>query len=131
MPNLRKRSAWAVVGQAMRDSRGRFGMRVLHYAVLGNHVHLFVEVDGPDSLVRGMRGLCTRLAMRLNKLFDRKGPLFADRYHARACTTPLEVKRALGYVLLNARKHAAAKGRRPGSAMCCGCFAAPRRTAHS
>src|SRR5262245_40470506 len=79
VPNLRKGSAWSVIVRAMRDARGRFGMRVLHYSVQGNHVHLFVEVDRDDSLARGMRGLCTRLAMRLNKLFERKGPLFADR----------------------------------------------------
>lgn len=115
VPNLRKRSAWSVIVQAMRDARGRFGMRVLHYSVQGNHVHLFVEVDRDDSLSRGMRGLCTRLAMRLNKLFARKGPLFADRYHARACRTPREVKNALAYVLLNKRKHEAASGRRLAS----------------
>src|SRR5262249_59731123 len=38
------------------------------------------------------------------------GAVFADRFHARALKTPLEVRRALVYVLNNYRKHADARG---------------------
>src|SRR6185436_241830 len=46
----------------------------------------------------------------VNRQLERKGRLFADRYHARALTTPRAVKFALRYVLLNARKHAPTAG---------------------
>jgi hypothetical protein len=46
-----------------------------------------------------------RLARALNRLWGRKGQVFADRYHVRALRSPLEVRRALAYVLHNARKH--------------------------
>jgi len=59
-----------------------------------------------------MRGLNTRLAKRLNKLFQRKGKLVAHRYHSRAVTTPREIRNALHYVLLNHRIHAERDGRR-------------------
>jgi hypothetical protein len=36
--------------------------------------------------------------------------LFADRYHTHVLRTPTEVHRALSYVLLNLRKHAAEQG---------------------
>ena len=42
----------------------------------------------------------------------RKGAVFADRYHSRPLRTPTEVRRALVYVLGNARKHLAALGYR-------------------
>jgi REP element-mobilizing transposase RayT len=112
VPSLRRRGAWSVIVRVLRASRERFGVTVHQYAVLGNHVHLLVEHDGGDSLSRGMRGLCTRLAAQLNALFRRSGPLLADRYHARPLTTPLEVRRGLSYVLLNYRKHAQADGRK-------------------
>ena len=35
----------------------------------------------------------------------------ADRYHLHVLRTPTEVRNALAYVLLNARRHAAAAGR--------------------
>jgi putative transposase len=74
--------------------------------------HLIVEAEDRDSLSRGMRGLNTRLAKRLNKLFGRRGKLIDGRYHARDLRTPLEVRSALGYVLFNAARHCA-KANRP------------------
>lgn len=110
VPSLRTRDAWAVVVRVLRATRSYGGVTVHQYSVLGNHLHLIVEHEGGGSLSRGMRSICTRLAAQLNALFQRRGPLLADRFHVRALTTPLEVRRALAYVLLNARKHAHADG---------------------
>jgi hypothetical protein len=52
-----------------------------------------------------MQGLAIRVARAANRHLRRKGPIFGDRYHARALTTPRSVRMALRYVLLNARKH--------------------------
>jgi len=52
-----------------------------------------------------MQGLLVRVARALNRAWARKGPVFLDRYHARALPSPLEVRRALMYVLHNARRH--------------------------
>jgi hypothetical protein len=52
-----------------------------------------------------MQGLSVRVARAANDELGRKGRVFADRYHARALTTPRAVRFALRYVLLNARKH--------------------------
>jgi hypothetical protein len=47
----------------------------------------------------------------VNRVFQRSGPVLSDRYHVRVLRTPREVRHALAYVLLNARKHAARSGR--------------------
>jgi hypothetical protein len=54
-----------------------------------------------------MQGLLTRMAIALNKLWQRRGGGFANRYHSRALTTPCEVRNALCYVLANGKQHAA------------------------
>lgn len=88
---------------------------VVHYDVMRNHVHLVVEAPGREALSRGIQGLATRLARRLNTLAKRSGPLFADRYHAHILRTPREVRHALAYVLNNARHHGLVRGAtRPG-----------------
>jgi REP element-mobilizing transposase RayT len=112
VPSLRGAEAFACILSIFRAARGRFGMHIVEFSVLANHIHLMVECEFPDSLERGMRGLNTRLAKRLNKLFQRKGKLVAHRYHAHALTTPLEVRNSLRYVLLNQRIHAERNGRR-------------------
>ena len=55
-----------------------------------------------------MQGLAVRCARKLNRLWGRKGTVFADRYHDHVLRTPREVRNALCYVLNNARHHSAA-----------------------
>ncbi len=89
--------------------RGDF--RVAHYAILGNHAHFIVEAKDADALGRGMKSLVRRLVLSVHGVFSRRGPVLADRYHLRILRTPLEVRRAIAYVLLNARRHARRHGR--------------------
>jgi hypothetical protein len=86
--------------------RRRRDFRLVHYALQGNHAHLIVEATDPEALGRGMKALGARLARAVNRTFQRKGPVLADRYHLRVLRTPREVRSALAYVLLNARRHA-------------------------
>jgi hypothetical protein len=85
---------------------------VVQYSVQSNHIHLIVEAPSARSLAQGMQALSIRLAKRLNRLFARKGRLFDDRFHARRLKTPLEVRRALAYVLNNYRRHGDTNGPR-------------------
>ena len=106
LPRLRNKRTQRVLEQAFRESCARFsGFRLLHFSVLSNHMHLFVEACGKDDLSQGMQGMAIRIAKRLNKLWGRKGSVFADRFYARALKTMNQVRRALVYVLQNARRH--------------------------
>src|SRR5690606_12744780 len=106
--SLRNGKFHRVVADGILGMRGRPGFRVVHYSVQGDHVHLVVEADSRPALGQGMKGLNVRIARRFNRAVGgRKGRVVADRYHARVLGTPTEVKRALLYVLNNARHHAA------------------------
>jgi hypothetical protein len=59
-----------------------------------------------------MKSVGARIGKLANRLFQRSGKVLDGRYHLRALRTPLEVHRALRYVLLNHRHHAAQR-RRP------------------
>lgn len=92
----------------MRDTgraRGE-GFRVVHYSIQADHVHVIVEADGHAELSGGMRSLAIRIALRVNRLLDRKrGRVWGDRHHRRDLTSPSEVRNALVYVLSNHLKH--------------------------
>jgi putative transposase len=112
--HLRRKNLAGVVGEAIRkastDPRPaavarRRTFRVVHFSIQPDHLHLVVEASSKQALARGMQGLASRLARRLNRELGRRGALFADRYHGRALATPLEVRRAIAYVLTNAAKH--------------------------
>jgi REP element-mobilizing transposase RayT len=79
--------------------------RVIEFSIQTNHLHAIVEAGDERSLSRAMNGLATRIARGLNRLWQRAGRVFDDRYHARVLTTPRAVRTALVYVLSNGRKH--------------------------
>ncbi len=81
------------------------GFRVVEYSVQSNHVHLIVEGSDRERIARGMQGLCVRIARGMNRLWGRKGAVFAERYHDVVLRTPRQVRAALLYVLQNCRKH--------------------------
>jgi REP element-mobilizing transposase RayT len=84
--------------------------RVVQFSVQGDHVHLLVEARNREALVEGVRGLSVRIARRVNRLLNRRGKFFADRWHGRALQSPRAVRHALVYVLANFRKHGCDRG---------------------
>src|ERR1700682_5962344 len=108
--NLRSRRALLALRGAFEGGRDRFGFRLVHYSIQGNHLHLIVEAEGNESLARGMKGLEVRMARALNRMMKRRGTVFADRYHAHVLRTPREVAYAVRYVLGNHAHHARQRG---------------------
>jgi hypothetical protein len=70
-----------------------------------DHVHLLVEAESRGALGRGMKSIGARLARAVNRVFRLHGAVLDGRYHLRVVRTPREVRAALAYVLLNARRH--------------------------
>ncbi len=110
LPSLRVKKLVRSLERTFAAGRERPDFRLVHYSFLGNHAHFIVEARDRDALGRGMRALGIRVARAVNRLAERTGRVLADRYHARLLATPREVRNALRYVLLNARRHAAAAG---------------------
>jgi len=102
--SLRSAAELAIVRDALARS-GRGGFLVVHHSIQSNHLHLIVEADDRNALTSGLRGLLVRIAGALNRLWRRRGGVFADRFHERELRTPREVRNSLLYVLQNARKH--------------------------
>lgn len=105
LPSLRRKDARNAIAGAFHGGRERFGFRLTQFSLQSNHLHLIAEAGDGRALSRGMQGLLVRIARALNALWKRRGSVFADRFHARALRTPLEVRAALVYVLQNAWHH--------------------------
>src|SRR6266851_3537755 len=77
-------------GSRLAAARERFGMRLVHFSVQGNHIHLLIETTDKQALARGMQGLTIRLAKALNRVMGRHGRVFEDHYHSRVVRRPTE-----------------------------------------
>ena len=96
-------AARVVVGCIELAHTTRF--RVVHYSIQSNHLHLIVEAVDAPGLACGMKGLVSRIARGLNKLWSRRGSVFPRRFHDVALRSLRQVRNALRYVLNNHLKH--------------------------
>jgi REP element-mobilizing transposase RayT len=111
--NLRSRRCFRILENCFEDARERFGLRMIEFSLMGNHLHLLVEAESNLALSRGMQGLCVSIARRLNGLMQRRGAVFADHYHSRILPSPTQLVNAIAYVLGNATHHYGAGGTDP------------------
>ena len=107
LPNLRTKRTIREIERSFANGCERGSFRVVHYSIQSDHAHLVAEANGREALGRGMKSLAARFARAVNRALGRTGRVLADRYHLRVLRTPREVRHALAYVLLNARRHLA------------------------
>jgi REP element-mobilizing transposase RayT len=105
LPSLRRAAELEFVLRALVAARDRHGMRLIHYSIQGNHLHLIVEAVSRACVAKGMNALLSPLARALNELWGRRGPVFPQRYHDEVIATPTQARNALRYVLQNGKKH--------------------------
>jgi hypothetical protein len=106
LPSLRTPTVVRTIERSFTAVCDRGDFRLLHYSLQDTHAHLLVEATDAGALGRGMMALGARLARAFNRVFHRSGSVLADRFHLHVLRTPREVRAALAYVLLNARRHA-------------------------
>jgi len=108
-PSLREERIFrAILLQLARAKRN--GVRVVHYSVQRDHLHLIVEGKNRGDLSAQMRKLFSRIALAVNAIAKRRGRLFRDRHHREELDGPTKTRNALVYVLFNDRKHHAQNG---------------------
>ena len=112
---LRTHRCFRALARAFWGGCNRFGFRLIHYSVQGNHMHLLVEAADEKSLARGMNGLGVRVAKGLNKVMRRHGKVLDERYHGHILRTPTEVRNARA---LSRRERGAAPRRQGRGSVC-------------
>jgi REP element-mobilizing transposase RayT len=80
-------------------------MKVLHYTLEYNHLHILVEVSNNKILHKGMQALGISLSKAINKIKNLKGTVYKHRYHFRKLNSRREMKNALLYIFKNGMKH--------------------------
>jgi hypothetical protein len=81
-----------------RQKARRRTFRVIHFAIRPDRLELLVESTSADALARGMQGLGSGLARRVNHKLRRKGGLFVDRYDARDIDKLSDLRKVIAYM---------------------------------
>lgn len=77
--------------------RCEFGVRILAWCLMSNHVHL-VLADDDSCLSKFMHSVATAYACGFNRRHLRRGALFGGRFHSVGIATDAQLLRAVRYV---------------------------------
>jgi REP element-mobilizing transposase RayT len=80
-------------------------LKIIHYTLEYNHVHLLVEAANHNVLHSGMQALGISFAKAINKAKTLKGTVYKHRYHFRQISSPRDMKNVLHYIFHNGVKH--------------------------
>ena len=80
-------------------------LKVIHYTLEFNHIHLLVEAYNQEQLSNCMQSFGVTLAKMINKVKFKKGRVYKHRYHLRRLSSVMELKNVLKYIFNNGIKH--------------------------
>lgn len=106
--DIRTKTVLAILKNAIMRARLR-GLRIIHFSLEHNHVHLFAECGNNLVLSKAMQGFGVSLAKRLNAAYKIKGQRYKHRYHLRVLKSASDVRNVIRYILKNGIKHGSAK----------------------
>lgn len=96
---IKNKECLRLLKRAIVNSRV-MGLRVIHFSIQTNHIHLIVEAENNKILTRGMRSLTITFAKGV-----KRGKVQLGRYHLHVLRTINEARNAIQYVLFNQQKH--------------------------
>ena len=105
LPLLRTQEIFFFTLETFQALKHMKDFRLIAWTLQKNHLHLLVEVPTGRALSRTLQGLQVRLAKGWNRIWGRKGQVFAGRFFSRLIQDPEDGRRALGYVLKNHLRH--------------------------
>ena len=77
-PSFRTQLVCSSIRRVIAAAKSK-GVRVLHYSMQENHLHLMVEAENAADLSNQMRTLFSRIAFAVNAVAQRCGRLFRDQ----------------------------------------------------
>jgi hypothetical protein len=97
--NIKNKMSLRFLKRAILHARSK-NLKVIHFSLQSNHIHLILEASSNFVLTQGMRALTVTFAKNI-----KKGSIQLERYHLHVLKTLRETKNAINYVLLNEQKH--------------------------
>jgi len=94
LPSLRRAATRSAILETLPETQKR-DFRVVHYAIEARRLLFLVEAGSRVALTSGCQGLSVRVARALNRVLDRSGRFFSDRYESQALATPADVAATL------------------------------------
>lgn len=94
----------AILGGIIARYQEKFKIEIFAYVVLGNHIHILVMATG-SNLDEFAQCVAREFAKRVNRHFNRTGPLWEKRYDDLVVIEEIDAMAGLIYITTNPVKH--------------------------
>jgi len=84
----------------IKQYKNRYGFKLYSWVILSNHAHLLIEV-GDVSLSKTMQGIQQTYTQWYNRIYDRTGHVFEQRYKAIHCNKDMYLLSLIRYIHQN------------------------------
>lgn len=78
-----------------------FEIKILSYCVMDNHIHILLYSEKKEDVMKYMRRVNTSYAMKYNRIKDRVGYVFRDRYYLQPIVSEKQLYNCLVYIHRN------------------------------
>lgn len=106
--DIKNKSVLIILKRAIINARKQ-GLRIIHYTLEFDHVHLLIEADNNLVLGKGMKAFGVTFSKAINRMRKLKGEVYKHRYHFRRLSSSRELKNVLNYIFNNGLKHGSSK----------------------
>ena len=105
---MKNKAVLSMLKKAIFNARKK-GLRIIHFSLEYDHVHLLVEAADNVELGKGMQSFGVTLSKAINRMRKMKGTVYKHRYHFRQISSSRELKYVMKYIFSNGVKHGTAK----------------------
>ncbi|MGZ3788101.1 MAG: transposase [Bacteriovorax sp.] len=106
--DMKNKAVLSLLKRAILNAR-RQGLKVIHYSLEYDHVHLLIEAENNHVLGKGMQAFGVTLSKAINRMRKLKGGVYKHRYHFRKISGTRELRNVMNYIFTNGVKHKTAK----------------------
>ena len=103
VPSLRNRGIRKTIEEIVANQE-RDGFRLVHFALLKDALLLLCEANNAEALSRGVQGLASSVARKVNRALGRSGRFFGDRFRTQRLKTPEAAQAALREMFISGSK---------------------------
>jgi REP element-mobilizing transposase RayT len=84
-----------------RKYKDKYGIKIIEFVVMDNHIHLFVYVPNQFALSSFMQVTNSKIAMQINRDLNKKNQVFADRFRSPTIEDSSYFEKVIQYIWNN------------------------------
>ncbi|MFA6237483.1 MAG: transposase [Bacteriovorax sp.] len=107
--DIKNKGVLKILKRAILNARKQ-NLKVIHYSLEYDHVHLLIEANNNRILGKGMQAFGVTMAKAINRVRKLKGSVYKHRYHFHQISSSRQLKNVMMYIFRNGMKHGTAKG---------------------